>query len=532
MWRATIRAHLLRCLVGAALRRRRPTPQASLSSAPRIWTLLVALPRASVVPLVACVSFAASLSLAAPCAFAQGDANAGKAVYELKCAGCHGVKGDGKGPAAELLLPRPRDFTSGIYKIRTTVNKTPTDQDIFRIVTEGMPGTSMPAWSVLPEKDRWNLVAYIKAFAGDKLKEPAKKVELPKEVGSSEASIKRGKEMYEAIECHKCHGAEGRADGPSRGELKDEWGNPVPPANLAKRWNFRGGHSRTDIATRIANGVLGTPMPAFLDAVEKPEDVWHLTNFIMALGPDSPRHATLLPVTAVRDAIPDDPNAEIWKKIDGNNIPLMGQVIIDPRNFNPSIDLVAVRAVYNDKEIAFHLTWDDPSNSTKGDGKTTFVDAISLQFPPQITAGTERPYFLMGDGSEAVYLLRWDADKGASEATANGPTKIAAVKGGEVAGKAVYANGRYQLVLKRALAVQGAERPTFRSAVFTPVAFQAWDGGAGEAGPKMSLTSWYYLRLEEPQSNRKFVIPPVVALLTLAAMVLIVRAARSRATNT
>ena len=66
-------------------------------------------------------------------AFAQGDANAGKPLYELKCAGCHGVKGDGKGPAAELLLPAPRDFTSGIYKIRTTANKTPTDQDIFKI---------------------------------------------------------------------------------------------------------------------------------------------------------------------------------------------------------------------------------------------------------------------------------------------------------------------------------------------------------------------------------------------------------------
>ena len=532
MWRPTITAHLLRWLVGPSLRRGRPTPQSGASSPPRICTVLVGLLRPSVVPVSVCVSFAASLSLAAPGAFAQGDANAGKAVYELKCAGCHGVKGDGKGPAAELLLPKPRDFTAGIYKIRTTVNKTPTDQDIFRIITDGMPGTSMPPWSVLPEKDRWNLVAYVKAFAGDKLKEPPKKVELPKAVGSSEASIKRGKEMYEAIECHKCHGADGRADGPSRGELKDEWGHPVPPANLAKRWNFRGGHSRTDIATRIANGVLGTPMPAFLDAVEKPEDVWHLTNFIMSLGPDAPHYATLLTVTAVKDAIPDDPNAELWKKIDANNIPLMGQVIVDPRNFNPAIDLVSLRAVYNDAEIAFHFTWDDPSNSTKGDGKTTFADAISVQFPPQITGGTERPYFLMGDGSDAVYLLRWDADKGASEATANGPTKLAAVKGGEVAGKATYTNGRYQLVLKRALAAQGTERPTFRPAVFTPVAFQAWDGGAGEAGPKMSLTSWYYLRLEEPQSNRKFVIPPVVALLTLAAMVLIVRAARSRATNT
>ena len=191
-----------------------------------------------------------------------------------------------------------------------------------------------------------------------------------------------------------------------------------------------------------------------------------------------------------------------------------------------------MRAAYNDKEIAFHLTWDDPSNTTKGDGKATFPDAISLQFPQQITTSNERPYFLMGEGSEPVYLLRWEADKGAMEATASGPTKIAPVKGGEVAGKVVYADGRYRLVMKRALTVEGTERPRFQPALFTPVAFQAWDGGSGETGARMSLTSWYYLRLEEPQSSRKFVIPPVVALLTLAAMVLIVRAARSRATNT
>src|SRR5207248_11511324 len=60
------------------------------------------------------------------------DANAGKAVYERKCVGCHGEKGDGKGPAAELLLPKPRDFTKGLYKIRSTANKTPTDQDLVR----------------------------------------------------------------------------------------------------------------------------------------------------------------------------------------------------------------------------------------------------------------------------------------------------------------------------------------------------------------------------------------------------------------
>jgi len=478
---------------------------------------------------IAMASLLLSAAAAAPGLVAAQDANAGKAVYERKCLLCHGDKGDGKGPAAELLLPKPRDFTKGIYKIRSTANKTPTDQDLLRIVTEGMPGTSMPAWEVLPERDRRNVVAYIKTFAADAFKEPPKKLDLPKEVSSSEASIKRGKEMFEAIECHKCHGVDGRADGPSRPELKDEWGHPVAPANLAKRWNFRGGRSRTEIATRLANGVLGTPMPAFLDSVEKPEDIWHLTNYIVSLGPDSPQPATLVTVSAVKDAIPDDPAADFWKKIAPNNILLEGQVIVDPRNFNPAIDLVSVRAVYNDKEIAFHLTWDDPSETTKGDGKATFPDAISLQFAPQQPTGTERPYFLMGDANEGVYVLRWEAGKGVSEVSANGPTKLSAIAGGETAGKAVFKNGQYTLVMKRPLTAAGEQRPSFRPGVFTPVAFQAWEGGAGESGPKMSLTSWYYLRLEEPQSNRRFFIPPAVALLTFAVLGMIVRAARSRA---
>src|SRR2546430_15690273 len=117
----------------------------------------------------------------------------------------------------------------------------------------------------------------------------------------------------------------------------------------------------------------------------------------------------------------------------------MGQVIVDPRNFNPAIDLVSVRAVYNDKEIAFHLTWDDPTQSAAGPASKVYADAIALQFPPQITRGPERPYFLMGDGSDAVYLLRWENGKDVSAETANGPGKIAPLAVAEAPGKAVYA---------------------------------------------------------------------------------------------
>src|SRR5262249_27216813 len=155
----------------------------------------------------------------------------------------------------------------------------------------------------------------------------------------------------------------------------------------------RGGPTRQDIATRLGAGVLGTPMPTFIDSVEKPEDIWHLANYIASLGPERPAYASLVAVTSVSGEIPDDPNADFWRTQAPAAIPLMGQVIVDPRNFNPSIDLVNVRAVYNDKEIAFLLTWDDPTES-KADGKQVFNDAISLQFPPKVGGGLERPYFL------------------------------------------------------------------------------------------------------------------------------------------
>src|SRR5438132_249122 len=100
---------------------------------------------------------------ASPAGAQAGDAQAGRAVYERKCALCHGEKGDGKGPAADLLDPRPRDFTTGIYKIRTAASKTPTDRDLFDVITRGMPGTFMPAWDVLPGKDRWMVVWSLQA---------------------------------------------------------------------------------------------------------------------------------------------------------------------------------------------------------------------------------------------------------------------------------------------------------------------------------------------------------------------------------
>ena len=279
-------------------------------------------------------------------------------------------------------------------------------------------------------------------------------------------------------------------------------------------------------------------MPAIADSVEdyrksdekdpdvKEANLWDLANYVRSLAPERLNWATFLSIPLVTGTVPSDPNAEFWAKRPGADFPLVGQVIADPRNFNPTVDMVTVRAVYTDQEVVFHLTWDDPtaSDPTKGAPKP---DMVAIQLPTGQGTG-DRPYFLMGDGSEPVYLLRWENGPGVREMAASGPSKLSPLEGSTATGQAVYDNGQYRLVIKRPLQGKDAQRLTFRPAVFTPVAFQAWDGGAVETGTRMSLTSWYNLRLEEAQSNRRFIIPPVVALLSLAAMVLIVRVANRR----
>src|SRR5213593_3455893 len=99
--------------------------------------------------------------------FPLQDTTKGKAVYVKWCAGCHGDGGAGDGPAAAYMLPRPRNFTGAIYKIRTTASgQLPTDADLMRAIDEGLPGTAMPAWQTrLSDGERRNVMAYIRTFS-------------------------------------------------------------------------------------------------------------------------------------------------------------------------------------------------------------------------------------------------------------------------------------------------------------------------------------------------------------------------------
>ena len=88
----------------------------------------------------------------------------GKEVYERRCQGCHGEKGDGNGPAAAFMQrDRPRNFTLAVFKFRLTPSGSlPEDGDLLRTITSGVRGTAMPTWHELPEKDRLTVIQYIK----------------------------------------------------------------------------------------------------------------------------------------------------------------------------------------------------------------------------------------------------------------------------------------------------------------------------------------------------------------------------------
>src|SRR5439155_1029531 len=157
------------------------------------------------------------------------DTTAGKKVYEKCCAGCHGDTGAGDGPAAAHMLPRPRNFTGAVYKIRTTASgQLPTDADLMRAIDEGLPGSAMPAWKGrLSDAERRDVMAYLKTFssffADTSQHVAALKFSSAPAGGTDPSALKEGRRFYEdSIHCNKCHGDQGRGDGPSAPTLKDD----------------------------------------------------------------------------------------------------------------------------------------------------------------------------------------------------------------------------------------------------------------------------------------------------------------------
>jgi len=394
----------------------------------------------------------------------------GKGIYKDRCEVCHGEEGLGDGPAADMLYPRPRDFSLGLFKYKTSPGSLPPkDADLFSIIKNGLPGTGMPGWkTLLTDKQIESLVPVIKSFDTTVTWAPedaddedfdddgyyqktdfisiTESEPMDGQVPYSPESIEKGKAAFEA--CEKCHGAEGRGNITSGKKLEDDWGFRIWPRDLTKPWTWRASNgavagrdaklNRNEtikrIYARLSIGITSTPMPAHR-AVEEGnqdpislEDRWHVANYVYSLGENkqAPGDQGVIRGLKIEGALPIAVNDGAWEAAPSTTLRLVPNIIKEPRLFTPLNDSVSVRVLFNEDEISFLMELNDRTDSRPGEAisegiqdeeLTMHPDAFAIQFPKDDAYASspvvEKPLYRHGDARHGTTI--WYHNVGAIE---------------------------------------------------------------------------------------------------------------------
>ncbi len=488
---------------------------------------------------------------------AVGDMELGRQVYEQHCSACHGIGGDGNGPATVWLFPKPRNFNSGLFKVQSTpAGSLPADEDLFQTITRGMPGSSMPGFSYLSEAQRHAVVRYVKwltfdtdsngkrvnkfdlARAAGEIKPP---VSVPPEPGATVEALVKGQELFTKLACNACHGETGAGDGPSAPTLKDTWGLPLPPRDFTIG-SFRGGSTGRDLYLRIHNGMAGTPMLSYGDDIMKPEDRWALVLYIQSLRrKDAEVNEILQPADANLHArrvhkLVTSPTDVAWEKFESVRVPL------NPLWPEPyPVPAVAVTALHDGRRLAILLQWRDGIANGAPVRVQDFQDAVALQFSINGTT----PFLGMGDAGNPVNIWMWKSgwqqdvagerrdvntaypsmhvDKyfetqalfRTAEAAGNlqasqritspvedanargfGSFKTQPPKGQNVGGLGVWRDGHWSVVVVRDLKSKDPDDVKFQAGKSVPVAFAVWNGEQRDRNGRKVVSHWHYLVLD------------------------------------
>ncbi len=236
-----------------------------------------------------------------------GHAKNAKTAYRRYCTGCHGDLGDGNGENFPWVDPKPRDFQLGIFKCRSTPTGTlPTDQDLFDTIARGLDRSNMPQWSTFTKEERADLVAWVKHFSPRWVNEkPGTPIEIPPEPEITPERIKAGRDVYARVQCWKCHGVLGQANGPSAATLTDDLSRPIAAYNFTEGSRPKCGDTDRDIYRVFMTGLDGTPMPSFADNI-KPDEAWDLVFYLRTLMSQPSKAKTMAKQLGLK---PVDPNA-------------------------------------------------------------------------------------------------------------------------------------------------------------------------------------------------------------------------------
>lgn len=348
----------------------------------------------------------------------------GQALFAKQCAICHGDRGDGAGAFAYLMDPRPRDIRAGNFKLSTTQNLIPTEDDLLRTISRGMPGSAMPPWGHLPVSDLQALARYVRHIHRTAVEAEARERKLseaetqewisrktqpgpalivPPEPPFEDMNWFRGRRIYLEA-CASCHGVDGH---PVAEAVKyDNEGYPVPPRSFVNGI-FKGGSEGHQLYARIVKGIKGTPMPAS-EGVYKDDEVWDLIHYVQSLARvGAQERAQLRQGTFVAPnvpgSLPKGPTDPAW----GQARPLY--VGLTPLWWTEQrIEGLVVQAMHNETELALRFSWLDPTPDDRAVRQDEFRDAVAVQF-----ALSSDPPFYMGNAGDrgGVNIWMWKADR-------------------------------------------------------------------------------------------------------------------------
>ena len=480
---------------------------------------------------------------------AQALLNRGRNIYLHMCVYCHGRDGNGGGTATDYLYPWPRDFRKGIFKFRSTPTGTlPRDEDLYRTIIRGVPGTSMPAWGdALSPQDTWALVNLIKSFSDRFHNEaPGEPLEI-KPVPSSKALIDRGKKLYVKHKCVDCHGASGRGDGRLAESLMDAWKHAVFVHDITNPNYFKTGHEPKDIFKTLSTGLDGTPMNSYVHLPEM--DRWALVHYIRSnFRKDFKKGEFETDIMSyhVPYELDTNPNSPVWKNVRSTNL------VLRPLSARRgAIEIMNVASVNNGEVLAIRLKWKDPTKNGFVEGRAdVFTDGVAVQLAlgdvTLHTHGHNEPFFGMGNRGKPVNIWHWKAGleetleaSEDSEYSTGGVDMDALIFGGvmsnpvtklgttqensveelnsegfgsitpqpqeyqNVEGTGVWKDGEWTVVFTRTFAVSGKWDAVFDKKEPLLTAFAVWDGQKEDRNGRKVVSVWQRLNILLAPSTAK-----------------------------